>query len=152
MLRTVTVPVPADIPLAIDRAAGERLRAYMAPRIGKVQPWAERYGIGRDTVYALWRGREPQPDTLRRIADALGITYDELLRIRAGIEKEPAPEGTGSLAEAIRLLASELRAAREEREQGDARLRAVEAEVRSLRERLGAGGSLGQPAPHGTVG
>lgn len=65
----------------------------MEPRIGKVQPWSERHGIGRDTIYALWRGREPQPDTLARIADAMGVSYDELLRVRAGL---PAQDSQAS--------------------------------------------------------
>jgi transcriptional regulator with XRE-family HTH domain len=69
----------------------------MLPRMGKVQPWSEKHGIGRDTVYAIWRGREPQPATLAVIASALGVTYDELLRVRAGIASEPAREGTVSL-------------------------------------------------------
>ena len=71
--------------LALDPEAGARLKAYMEPRIGKVQPWSERHGIGRDTIYALWRGREPQPDTLARIAEAMGVSYQRLLRERAGI-------------------------------------------------------------------
>ena len=67
------------------------MRAFMEPRMGAVQPWAERHGIGRDTIYALWRGRQPSPATLKLLAEALGVGYDDLLRIRAGIP--PADEG-----------------------------------------------------------
>lgn len=100
--RAMTSGVPTMA--TIDPEAGSRLRAYMEPRIGAVLPWAERHGIGRDTVYALWRGREPQPRTLRRVADAIGVPYDELLRVRAGIEEAPAEAGAGELVAAIREL------------------------------------------------
>lgn len=85
-----------------DPAAGERLRAFMEPRIGRVQPWAERHGIGRDTIYALWRGREPVPDTINRLASALGVSYRELMDVREGASERPqATETNDGVAAAI---------------------------------------------------
>lgn len=79
----------------MDTEAGERLRAYMEPRIrDALLPWSERHGIGRDTIYALWRGREPRPETMRRIADALGVSYDELVAAREGRATEGQPATT----------------------------------------------------------
>jgi hypothetical protein len=37
----------------------------------------------------MWRGREPRPATLSRIADALGVSYMDLVRVRAGEDPEP---------------------------------------------------------------
>ena len=85
-----------------DPAAGERLKAFMEPRIGRVQPWAERHGIGRDTIYALWRGREPVPDTINRLALALGVSYRELMDVREGVSERPqATETNDAVAAAI---------------------------------------------------
>lgn len=58
-------------------------------------------------------------------------------------EDVPAPD----LAAAIAALTVELRASRLEREATEARLRAVEAELQSLRETRAGAGSPGQPAP-----
>ena len=85
-----------------DPAAGERLKAFMEPRIGRVQPWAERHGIGRDTIYALWRGREPVPDTINRLAAALGVSYRELMDVREGVSaRQEATETNDAVAAAI---------------------------------------------------
>lgn len=82
--------------MTMDRDAGARLRAWMEPRIGDVQPWAEKHGIGRDTIYALWRGRDPRPSTLAAIATALGVSYMDIVRVRAG--EEPQSEGPDLVA------------------------------------------------------
>lgn len=88
--------------MGLDPAAGERLREFMEPRIGRVQPWAERHGIGRDTIYALWRGREPVPDTINRLASALGVSYRELMDVREGVSEPARATETGdAVAEAI---------------------------------------------------
>ena len=100
-LRTVNATMHNGVPtLPQDREAGQRLKAFMEPKMGAVQPWAERYGVGRDTIYALWRGREPRPATAARIADALGVSYVDLVRIRAG-EPLERPETPESLVKAI---------------------------------------------------
>jgi hypothetical protein len=62
------------------------------------------------------------------------------------VESPPA-----DLATAILALTDELRERRQERVEQEARLRALEAEVRSLREQLGDAGSRGQSAPDGTA-
>lgn len=85
--------------MTLDPEAGKRLKAFMEPRIGAVQPWAERHGIGRDTIYALWRGRQPSPATVSLLADALGVDYDDLLRIRAGVDLTPSSDLTQVLIE-----------------------------------------------------
>jgi hypothetical protein len=100
----------------------------------------------RSAMLPILEDREPTPaqaDVLRRhFGDPTPID-------------DPASASTpeaGSLAEALRNLATELRLAREEREQGEARLRALEAEVRSLRDRLEGEGSLGRSAPPSSMG
>jgi transcriptional regulator with XRE-family HTH domain len=127
--------------LAIDPAAGARLRAFMEPRIGKVQPWCERNGIGRDTIYALWRGREPQPDTMARIADALGVSYERLLRERAGLPETETEGGAlvaallaqtaalSALVAALNALAGEIGSASEAQAGMNEGLAAVAAQV-----------------------
>jgi transcriptional regulator with XRE-family HTH domain len=76
--------------------------------MGKVQPWAERNGVGRDTIYALWRGRDPRPDTLRAIAAGLGVTYDELVRVRSGAAEGSASDGADPTA-ALHDIAAAMR-------------------------------------------
>lgn len=128
--------------MSLDREAGARLRAYMEPRMGSVLSWSEKYGIGRDTIYALWRGRMPRPATMAVIASALGVTYEELMDARAGKEKPPTAEAVGGeLSAAIRDLTSELRAAREERSVVWRRLDEVEAVLDGLVSQATTGGA-----------
>lgn len=103
-----TATVGGHPPMSHDPAAGQRLREFMEPRIGRVQPWAERHGIGRDTIYALWRGREPVPDTITRLASALGVTYRELMDVREGVSERQ--ETNDDLLTLLRDQTIELRA------------------------------------------
>jgi hypothetical protein len=143
----------------MDPEAGRRLQDYMEPRIGAVQSWAERIGVGRDTIYALWRGREPRRGTAQRIADGLGISYMELLRIRAG-ESEETTEVRGNLrsvevylsriADALdRLTETGLYVDHAEREEGESRGRAAE---RALRRDADTGSRARRRAPRDSLG
>lgn len=64
----------------------------------------------------------------------------------------PDPEPAPDLAQAVAMLATELRAWREERESIESRLRAAEAELESLRAGSGDEASPGRPAPPSTAG
>ena len=56
------------------RAAGALRDLYDDTAIG------EATGVGRGAVAAWWDGAQMKPDTLRRIAEATGLAFDELTR------------------------------------------------------------------------
>lgn len=67
-------------------------------------------------------------------------------------ETGPTREGEAGLTQAISALVVELQAMRQERESFEARLRALESEIESLRAPREGAGSPGRSAPHETAG
>lgn len=93
------------------------------------RPNYSRYENGRTT---------PQPKTLAKFVAFWRTQGVEAPDFDATpVEPEPEP----SLAAALFAIRDELRDARQERKRTEARLRAVEAELRSLRDQRGGGGS-----------
>ncbi len=104
----------------------------------------------------LARLTDVTPDTARGW-ESRGAPSADALAILVRTFGVPLPEeqqgyGDASLAAAVLELTGELRAWRVERESTEARLRAVEAELESLRARPAAGASSGRSVPLGTAG
>lgn len=57
---------------------GERLKAARTARGWSYDKLARMAEVAKGTVVEIERGRSPRIDTLRRIADALGVSLDDL--------------------------------------------------------------------------
>ena len=84
-------------------AVGARLRAWRRRVLLTQEQLADRAGVSVRTIAGLEAGRVryPRSDTLRRLADALGLTEQE----RAGLTTTTTG-GTGGLAPMPRLAGS----------------------------------------------
>ena len=105
--------------------------------------------VGADLGYAPKSRSAILPLLWNREPDAAQAA---VLRRRFGdppADLAPATAPTPDLAAAIAALTDELRLSRVERESTEARLRAVEAELQSLRETRAGAGSPGLPALRG---
>lgn len=81
----------------IDSEGGARVKRFvlsaMADRhIPSVVRLSEVADVGRDTLNAWFRGREPGPDAGGKVAAALGVTYTDLMDAYRG-----APQATQTL-------------------------------------------------------
>jgi transcriptional regulator with XRE-family HTH domain len=133
-----------------DRAAGERLKQAIHIARAKANilydtDLAVRAGVSYDTFMNWYGGKTvPRGAELRKVAQTLGLQYADLMAAYEGIAPEQPP-----LQETVSELVGLLRPIVEQAVDREARLRAVEAELRSLRERPANGVSPTQPAPHG---
>src|SRR5919199_357781 len=75
-----------------DRPFGELLRRYRSTAGVTQEELAERAGITAKAVGALERGerRQPWPDTVRRLATALGLSEDARVAFLAAVSRQPA--------------------------------------------------------------
>ncbi len=66
----------------MPRISGDRLRKVRDMRLLSQRELAERAGLSPTTIHKLESGRvdEPHPRTIRKLADALEVNPDELLR------------------------------------------------------------------------
>ena len=66
----------------MPRISGDRLREVRDKRLLSQRELAERAGLSPTTILKLESGRvdEPHPRTIRKLADALEVDPDELLR------------------------------------------------------------------------
>ena len=66
----------------MPRISGHRLRKVRDKRLLSQRELAERAGLSPTTILKLESGRvdEPQPRTIRKLADALEVDPDELVR------------------------------------------------------------------------
>jgi predicted ATPase/transcriptional regulator with XRE-family HTH domain len=71
------------------RRFGERLRRYRAAPGYSQEELAERAGLTANAISALERGerKRPYPDTVRRLAAALGLSKDERLELVAAVAR-----------------------------------------------------------------
>ena len=116
---------------------------------------AERAGVSAPTIRKV-EGGKSKPSA--RLLFEMARYYREVGE-RQRLPVEPPPGVTaeattppGDLATAIRELTTELRDSREERQRYEARLRAVEAELESLRAQPTGGASSRRPAPQVKAG
>ena len=58
----------------------ERIKEAARAKALTLSELADRAGIARQTIYYWSKGREPDPETLRRVAAALDTTAEQLLR------------------------------------------------------------------------
>lgn len=119
---------------------GERLQEDVAADIS-----ASGHKLSRTWLSRIENGAKFGDD----LYDALVAYYKS---VPPPYEEPVAPDADPSLAIALKELAAELRASREERESTLARLRAVEAELRSLRDPQGGAGSPERSVPPETAG
>lgn len=107
--------------------------------------WHEGLGLAaksRTAYLAIDKGeRQPTGPEAEYLASQIGWPEED------EEEADPTHSGEAGLAKAISLLVDELQAMRQEREATEARLRAVEAELKSRRVPQGDGGSEGQYVP-----
>jgi len=67
-------------PVPIARAVGKRIRQLRTERDWKFDAFVEETGLGRGYISELERGLVvPSLETLRRVADALGLTVADLV-------------------------------------------------------------------------
>ncbi len=76
----------------IDAAGGVRVKrlvlSAMADRhIPSIVRLSELADVGRDTLNAWFRGREPGPDAGGKVADALGLTYRDIMDAYRGAQQ-----------------------------------------------------------------
>jgi transcriptional regulator with XRE-family HTH domain len=66
----------------MPRISGDRLRKVRDKRLLSQRELAERAGLSPTTILKLESGRvdEPHPRTIRKLADALEVDPDELIR------------------------------------------------------------------------
>jgi transcriptional regulator with XRE-family HTH domain len=66
----------------MPRISGDRLRKVRDMRLLSQRELAERAGLSPTTILKLESGRvdEPHPRTIRKLADALEVNPDELIR------------------------------------------------------------------------
>lgn len=86
----------------------EILRAMAGTEIRSIAALARRARIQRDTLYAWFRGeRPPKPDTLKKVADALGVRVGDLWDYEpkevAGVSGAGLAEIRAMVAEAVEL-------------------------------------------------
>jgi transcriptional regulator with XRE-family HTH domain len=118
---------------------------------------ARESGVDRGRWYAWFRGdNAPQPRTLRKAATALGLQVTQLTAPWGGMGPV-GPEGVTDagirdLMTAVNDLVGLLRPLAEQAVDREARLRALEAELQSLRARPVGARSRGRSAPRATVG
>ncbi len=98
----------------MNEEAGQRLRRFVDERmaargVGSIIELADTADIGRDTLYAWFRGREPTPRPGGKVAAILGVSYRELLDAYAGHKETPPGGDQTGLAEAIADLAAAIR-------------------------------------------
>src|ERR687885_2383402 len=74
-----------------DRPFGELLRRYRSAAGVTQEELAERAGITAKAVGALERGerRQPWPDTVRRLATALGLSEDARAAFLGAVSRQP---------------------------------------------------------------
>ena len=62
----------------------ERLRALRQQRVLTLRELEERSGVAYNTIWHLENGkRGAQPRTIRKLADALGVAPEELVRVES---------------------------------------------------------------------
>lgn len=66
-----------------------------------IQELAEKAGLGRNSIYK-WRTQSPKADTLVKVADALGVTPNDL----TGEEKNSTIKSDGTLDSALGTIMS----------------------------------------------
>jgi transcriptional regulator with XRE-family HTH domain len=93
----------------MPRISGDRLRKVRDERLLSQRELAERAGLSPTTILKLETARvdEPHPRTIRKLADALEVDPDELLRgegIRPSVTKSDE-EGTQKIT-TLRILPS----------------------------------------------
>jgi transcriptional regulator with XRE-family HTH domain len=63
----------------------QRLRALRQQRVLTLRELEERSGVAYNTIWHLENGkREAQPRTIRKLAQALGVSPEELVRVKGG--------------------------------------------------------------------
>jgi transcriptional regulator with XRE-family HTH domain len=101
-------------------------RAMAAADIPSLSELARRSGVQRDTLYAWFRGeRAPKSDTLKKVADALGVRIGELWDYEPVMLPVAPVSPSGADLAAFRAMVAE----------------AVELGVARALAQLGAGGS-----------
>lgn len=140
-LSLVNTLVPMDRQGGTDQpdenTPGRRLERYIkgrwTRRQGGILGLASAINSSTETIYAWFRGdSEPSMAHLRELADKLGVRRAVLVAILDG---DPLPGEAEQVSEVL-----------------EARLRAIEAELQSLREHTGAEESRGRSAPRATAG
>ena len=63
----------------------QRLRALRQQRVLTLRELEEHSGVAYNTIWHLEKGkREAQPRTIRKLAQALGVDPEELVKVRGG--------------------------------------------------------------------
>lgn len=63
----------------------QRLKALRQQRVLTLRELEERSGVAYNTIWHLENGkRGAQPRTLRKLAEALGVSPEELVKVEAG--------------------------------------------------------------------
>jgi transcriptional regulator with XRE-family HTH domain len=63
----------------------QRLRALRQRRVLTLRELEERSGVAYNTIWHLENGkREAQPRTIRKLAQALGVEPEELVKVKEG--------------------------------------------------------------------
>jgi transcriptional regulator with XRE-family HTH domain len=78
-----------DVVMGQAGRLGERLRRYREAAGYSQEELAERAGLTANAISALERGerKRPYPDTVRRLAAALGLSEDERLELVAAVAR-----------------------------------------------------------------
>src|SRR5262249_14124528 len=85
----------AEVKLTDSEGAGGRLRALREQRGWTRRELSELAGVSQEAIYTHERGRKrPRPDTLRRLAGALGVSPADLADTGAA----PGPPRRGRLS------------------------------------------------------
>ena len=145
-VRTEDATLPQSGGQALKRAIHvARERAGIATDIDL----AQRAHVSYDTLMNWYADRTvPRPERLLALARELpGTSYTDLMAAYSGTAAEPPP-----LQETVSELVNLLRPIVEQAVDREARLRAVEAELRLLREQPANGASQERPVPRTTTG
>jgi transcriptional regulator with XRE-family HTH domain len=91
----------------LNETAGIRLRRFVDERmaareVASIIELADTADVGRDTLYAWFRGRNaPTPDPGGKVARVLGVSYRDLLDVYEGNEEAPPDRSQTGLISAL---------------------------------------------------
>src|SRR5690242_3717047 len=93
-----------------DKPFGERLRRYREGAALSQEALAERAGLTATAISALERGerRRPYPNTVRALADALGLDERERAELAAAVPPRRAPSNPSHLTHGAAQAAASL--------------------------------------------